>query len=255
MRLVTWNVNSIKARLPRVLEMLEAHAPDIAFLQELKCAEEGFPHLDLLAAGYESATHCGGRWAGVAVLARSDGPRISRVGCGLDGEARPDEARWVEATVGDLRVASVYVPNGRAVGTEEFADKLAFLDATAARMAAPDPPAVIAGDLNVTRTDADVWDAQAAHGSTHVTPEERERLEAILRAGLVDGFRAHEPDRRQFTWWDYRAGAFHRDLGMRLDYLLLAPRLAERLRWCGIDRELRKGPKPSDHAPLIAELG
>lgn len=261
MRLVTWNVNSIRARLPRLLELLEAHAPDVACLQELKCADEGLPRLELEAAGYSVvAAHCGGRWAGVAILARH-GAEVSDVRFGLGGEARPDEARWVEASVdgpdiGGLRVASTYVPNGQAVGTPQFIDKLAFLDAMAARQESPDPPEVIAGDLNVARADTDVWDpsAFASADATHVTREERDRLERLLSTGLVDAYRRVDPDGRHFTWWDYRAGAFHRGMGMRIDYLLMAERVASRLRSCGIDRDFRKGPKPSDHAPLLADL-
>ncbi|MDP9384714.1 MAG: exodeoxyribonuclease III, partial [Actinomycetota bacterium] len=170
---------------------------------------------------------------------------------GLPGEAAPDEARWVEASAGGLRIASVYVPNGRGLDSPEFPRKLAFLDAMRDRAGELD---VVAGDLNVTRDDLDVYDPAAFAGSTHVTPEERGRLEAVLEAGLVDAYRALHPGEVGYTWWDYRQGHFHRKLGLRIDYLLLGPRLAGGLRSCGIDRNYRKGSKPSDHAPLLAEL-
>jgi exodeoxyribonuclease-3 len=170
---------------------------------------------------------------------------------GLPGEVAPDEARWVEARVAGLLVASAYVPNGRGLDSPEFPKKLAFLEAARERAGELD---VLAGDLNVTAGDLDVYDPQAFAGSTHVTEEERSRLRAILEAGLVDSFRALHPDAVGYTWWDYRQGHFHRKMGLRIDFALLAPPLAERLVACGIDRNYRKGTKPSDHAPLLVEL-
>ena len=250
MDLVTWNVNSLKARIPRVLEFLEQFAPDVLCLQETKAEAATFPALELQAAGYESHHHSAGRWAGVAILARK-GLALENPTCGLAGEMVPSEARWCEATVGGLRIASVYVTNGREIGTPPFEEKLAFLDAMAAR--APHVDAIL-GDFNVAPTDADVYDPAAFVGSTHVTPEERSRLEAILDKGFVDAYRHLHPDTPQFTWWDYRQGHFHRGLGMRLDLALLREELAPRLRRCGIERDYRKGTKPSDHAPLVVEL-
>jgi exodeoxyribonuclease III len=253
MRLVTWNVNSLKARLPRVLELLDTHAPDLVFLQETKCTAEAFPHAELEAAGYRGVDHSGGRWAGVALLAPLGVP-VDDVACGLPGEVAADEARWVEATVGDVRAASVYVPNGREIGTEPFVQKLAFLEAMAARVRTHDgPPLVVAGDVNVCLTDLDVHTPSLV-GTTHITEEERSRLRAVLGAGLVDAYRHLHPDEVGYTWWDYRAGHFHKGIGLRLDLVMLDPALAERLVHCGIDRGFRKGPKPSDHAPLLAEL-
>jgi len=248
--LVTWNVNSLKARLPRVLEFLGERSPDVVCLQETKSEAVAFPLLDLAAAGYEALHHSAGRWAGVAILAR-DGLALEAPACGLPGERMPDEARWCEATVGGLRIASVYVTNGRAIGTPPFEEKLAFLDAMAARASSVD---AILGDFNVAPSDDDVYDPAAFVGSTHVTTEERERLEAILAAGFVDAYRHLHPDEQQFTWWDYRQGHFHRGLGMRLDLALVRTELAGRLRSCGIVRDYRKGLKPSDHAPLVVEL-
>ena len=256
MKLATWNVNSLNARLPRVLEVLEAHRPDLVFLQETKCDPGAFPVDALAQAGYAAAHHSGGRWAGVALLA-PQGTGIGEVCNGLAGEPAVDEARWLEAGVGGIRAVSVYVPNGRAVGTPTFADKLRFLDAAAERVAelAAAGEVAIAGDFNVCPSDLDVYDPAAFAGSTHVTPEERERFAALLEAGVVDAFRELHPGEPGFTWWDYRQGHFHRKMGLRIDAFLLSPGLAGRLESCGIDRGFRKGPKPSDHAPLLAELG
>jgi exodeoxyribonuclease III len=254
-KLVTWNVNSLPARMPRVLEFLEKFEPDVALLQETKTADDAFPESELREAGYHSAHHSAGRWAGVAILAREQPTDVS---AGLPGELRADEARWIEATVGDVRFASAYVTNGRAVGTEWFDEKLAFLDAMARRVEelTAGPPLIAGGDFNVTRDDRDVYDPAAFAGETHVTPDERERLEAIMqRGGLVDAYRELHPDEVQYTWWDYRQGHFHKNLGLRIDYALVAEQLAPRLRECGMVRDFRKGkPTPSDHAPLLVEL-
>lgn len=252
MRLATWNVNSLNVRLPRVLEFLDAHAPDVVLMQETKTEPDAFPTGALRDAGYESAHHSAGRWAGVAIAAREG---IEDVAAGLHGEPARDEARWLEATVGGTRFVSVYVPNGRAVGTPTYDDKLRFLEAAAERVRAlAGGPLAVGGDFNVCPTDLDVYDPAAFVGSTHVTPEERERFAALLEAGTVDAFRELHPDEPGFTWWDYRQGHFHRKMGLRIDAILLSPPLAGGLRTAGIDRNFRKGPKPSDHAPLLAEL-
>ena len=251
MKLVTWNVNSLKVRLPRLLELLAEHRPGVVLLQETKTEAAAFPHAELEAAGYHAVEHSAGRWAGVAIAAPLDVPITGRT-AGLPGEAAPDEARWLEADVGGLRVASAYVPNGRAPDHPEFANKLAFFDAIAERAAAVD---VVAGDLNVTRDDRDVYDPAAFAESTHVTPAERSRLEAILeRGGLVDAYRHLHPEDVGYTWWDYRQGHFHRKMGLRIDFVLLREALAARIVSAGIDRTYRKGTKPSDHAPLLVEL-
>jgi exodeoxyribonuclease-3 len=197
-RLVTWNVNSLKVRLPRVLEFLELHEPDVVCLQETKCEPGAFPVAELAAAGYGAVHHSGGRWAGVAILAR-DGLTLENETRGLPGEVVDDEARWVEATVGGVRVCSVYVVNGREVGSEWFDAKLRFLEAMASRagtLGEAELPVVIAGDMNVAPGDADVYDPAAFAAETHVTPDERSRLQAVLDAGgLVDAYRALHPDR------------------------------------------------------------
>jgi exodeoxyribonuclease-3 len=251
-KVATWNVNSLKVRMPRVLEFLEQHEPDLLLLQETKTEPDAFPTLELEAAGYRAAHHSAGRWAGVAICAREEIPEVC---AGLDGEPAVDEARWLEASVGGVRVVSVYVPNGREVGSPFYEDKLRFLDAAAVRveqLAAE--PLIVGGDFNVCPTDLDVYDPAAFAGATHVTPPERERFARLLEAGVVDAFRELHPDEPGFTWWDYRQGHFHRKMGLRIDALLLSPPVAARLESCGIDRDFRKGPKPSDHAPLLAEL-
>ena len=257
MRVATWNVNSLKMRMPRVLELLDEHRPDLVCLQETKSEPQAFPEAELEEAGYATVHHSAGRWAGVAVLARA-GARIENVCAGLEGEPARDEARWIEADVDGVRAVSVYVPNGQAVGAPAFADKLRFLEAIAERvpeLLAGEQPVVIAGDFNVCRTDRDVYDPQAFAGDTHVTEEERSRFEAILDAGLVDCFRRLHPDATAYTWWDYRAGNFHKGLGLRIDYILATPDLADRVERCGMARDYRKGKKPSDHAPLMAQIG
>jgi exodeoxyribonuclease III len=251
-KLVSWNVNSLKVRMPRVLELLEAHRPDLLFLQETKCEPDAFPALELEAAGYRAVHHSGGRWAGVALAARHD---LGEVRAGLEGEPGRDEARWIEATVGGVRAVSVYVPNGRAVDTPTYEDKLRFLEAAGERIRElGEGPLVVAGDFNVCPTDLDVYDPKAFVGETHVTEAERERFAALLKAGTVDAFRQLHPEEPGFTWWDYRQGHFHRGMGLRIDAFLLSPPVAGRLESCGIDRDFRKGPKPSDHAPLLCEL-
>ncbi|HEX4364432.1 MAG TPA: exodeoxyribonuclease III [Solirubrobacteraceae bacterium] len=257
MRLVTWNVNSLKARLPRVLELLAAQAPDVVCLQETKCEASAFPLAELQDAGYEAVHQSAGRWAGVAILAR-EGLGLTEPQPGLPGESRAEEARWIEATVGGSRVVSTYVPNGREVGSPTYEEKLGFLDATAARvaqLAAGTAPLVVAGDFNVAPADIDVYDPAAFAGSTHVTAAERSRIDGILSAGdLVDAYRTLHPDAQQFTWWDYRQGHFHRGMGLRIDLVLVSQALAGAIAHAGIERDFRKGNKPSDHAPLTVVL-
>jgi exodeoxyribonuclease-3 len=251
---VTWNVNSLRARLPRVLELLDLHRPDVACLQETKCTIDNFPTAELEAAGYRAHHESAGQWAGVAILAKE--PReLSDPAAGLPNDPVATEARWCEASVDGIRFVSTYVPNGRTLDSPEFPRKLAFLDAAAARVGAIDGPLLMAGDMNIAPADADVYDPAAFVGSTHVTADERARLAAILDAGgLVDAYRQVHPDDRQFTWWDYRAGNFHKGLGLRIDLALVSAGLADHLQECGIDRNFRKGSKPSDHAPLLVRF-
>jgi exodeoxyribonuclease III len=253
-KIATWNVNSLTVRLPRVLEFLELHKPDLLLMQETKVDPDKFPDLALAEAGYHAVHHSAGRWAGVAIAAPTS-IELTDVRTGLDGEPDADEARWLEATAGSLRVVTTYVPNGRAVDSPFYEGKLRFLDAAAERIRAlSDGELAVAGDFNVCPADIDVYDPAAFVGETHVTPAERERFQALLDAGTVDAYRAVHPDEVGFTWWDYRAGHFHKKMGLRIDAILLSPPVAAQLSECGIDRNFRKGPKPSDHAPLLAEF-
>ena len=253
MEFVTYNVNSITTRLERVHALLAESSPDVALLQETKVSE--FPQLGFADLPYEVFDHSGGRWAGVAMLVREDHD-VSDVAIGLAGQPSPTEARWIEADVDGVRIASVYVPNGRQVGSDAYFEKLDFLDAMIAWARSVEGPAVVAGDMNVCLTDADAWDPAKLHGGTHVTPEERRRVTSILEAGFIDVFRVVEPGEPGFTWWDYRAGAFHKGMGLRIDLALahgLSPSEAR------VGREWRKptrvpGTKPSDHAPLFFTL-
>lgn len=257
MRLISWNVNSLKARWPRVPELLEAHAPDVVCVQESKLAADAFPHEQLAALGYAAVESSEGRWNGVALLVR-EGLSVSDVTTELPGNPVPQEARWVEATVDGVRVISVYVPNGREVASEWYPRKLEFLAAMRERLAVlvAEGPTVVAGDFNVAPEDQDVWDLAAfPEGSTHVTAPERDAVRAIVDLGMTDAQRAVLPSGEAFTWWDYRGGAFHRGHGLRIDLALVAGLEVVAVE---VDRVARRnneaGDKPSDHAPLVVDL-
>lgn len=259
---MSWNVNSLRARLPRVLELLDERRPDVLCLQETKCAPDQLPREALAEAGWRVVDHSGGRWNGVAVVVPAAGPEPTDVVAGLAGEPVAADARWIEAVVGDLTVVSVYVPNGKDPGHPDYGVKLAFLEAMAARagVLSRRGPLAIVGDVNVCPTDDDVWDPEAFAGHTHVTDAERAALQAVLDAGgLLDSHRAlHGTGERAFTWWDYRAGSFHKDLGLRIDLAMLDHGTLARVHRMGVDRQYRKngpgGAKPSDHAPLVVDL-
>ena len=255
MRIATWNVNSLKARQDRLEEWLAYAQPDVMCLQETKVADDAFPALAFAGLGYEAVAHGSGRWNGVAILSRVGVEDVvDGFAPGVPGD---DEARLLTATCGGVRVATVYVPNGRLVGSDHYAYKLDWLGRLRQhleKVADPAEDVVVCGDFNVAPDDRDVWDPAMANGGTHVSEPEREALVEICRWGLTDVFRTRYQQDRLFTWWDYRAGAFHKHLGMRIDLLLASASLADRLDWILIDRNARKGKGPSDHAPLVAEF-
>jgi len=255
-RLVTWNVNSLKVRLERIEAWLAECQPDVVCLQETKLADTAFPAMAFSALGYESAHHGEGRWNGVAILSRVGLDDVV-AGFGDGGQADP-EARLITATCGGMRVLSAYVPNGRALDHEHYQYKLRWLERLVGHLdAAADPtsPVALCGDLNIAPADPDVWDAAALVDVTHVSVPERAALQRLLDWGLTDVFRDHYPDAdRLFSWWDYRAGNFHKGIGMRIDLVLGSAPLAEQVRWTLIDRNARKGKQPSDHAPLVVDL-
>lgn len=254
MRIATWNVNSVVARLPRLLQWLELARPDVLCLQETKVSDVQFPFDGISALGYDIAVHGTGRWNGVAVLSRVG---LDDVTQGLPGEPGfPElEARAISATCGGTRVWSVYVPNGREIGTPAFEFKLEWLrvllDVLQPEIAKG--KLAVCGDFNVAPTDGDVWDPLAFVGSTHVTEQERAAICSLSDLGLVD-IQPRALKGRPFSYWDYRAGNFHKGLGMRIDLVLLSRTLASRVEDAYIDRDARKGTLPSDHAPVVVDV-
>ena len=256
MRIATWNVNSVKQRIPRLLPWLEERRPDVVCLQETKLADDAFSDLlreELAGRGYDVAAHGEATWNGVAILSRVGIEDVVLGLAGAPGFPHP-EARALSATCGGIRVFSVYVPNGREPGSEHYEYKLAWLAALRDAVAAGPEATVVCGDINIAPTDEDVFDPDAYAGETHVTAPERAALAELQALGLRDVVRDRWPGERVFTYWDYRAGMFHRDLGMRIDLILAAAPVAERVRAAWVDRKARKGKGPSDHAPVLADL-
>jgi exodeoxyribonuclease-3 len=256
MRLATWNVNSIGSRLPRLLDWLATTQPDIVALQETKCTAAAFPRTELVRSGYEAAEHGTGRWNGVALLSRVGLADVRR-GLAEEPGNPAVEPRALAATCGGIRVWSVYVPNGRVPDSEHYAYKLAWLEALRATVAAELPrrsPLVVCGDFNVAPTDADVWDPAAFTHSTHVTPAERAELAQLRGLGLTDVRPRPLKGPNPFTYWDYRAGMFHKDMGMRIDHVYADHALAAQVQDAYVDREARKGTGPSDHAPVVVDI-
>ncbi len=262
-RIATWNVNSVLARTPRLIEWLGLAEPDVLCLQELKTTSDGFPHDEVNALGYEVAAYGTGRWNGVAILSRVG---IADVREGLLGEPgyQPEDAmleavepRAIGATCGGVRVWSVYVPNGREVGHSHYAYKLRWLAAlrdTAAEELAGGAPFAVLGDFNIAPTDADVWDPAAFVGLTHVTEPERAALTALLDLGLSDVHPRGMKYDTSFTYWDYRAGMFHKNQGMRIDLVYASAPIAAGVTDAYVDRDARKGKGPSDHAPVVVDF-
>jgi exodeoxyribonuclease-3 len=255
-RVATWNVNSVKQRVPRLLPWLDQRRPDVVCLQETKLADDAFVELlgaELDRRGYAAAVHGEGRWNGVAILSRVGLDEVATGIAGAPGFPHP-EARAVSATCGGIRMHSVYVPNGRVPDSDHYQYKLAWLAALEQAVGAGPEAAMVCGDMNIAPTDADVFDPLAYVGQTHVTPPERAALASLQALGLRDVVRDRWPTERVFTYWDYRAGMFHKDLGMRIDLVLASGPVAGRVRAAWVDRHARKGTGPSDHAPVIVDL-
>jgi exodeoxyribonuclease-3 len=256
MRIVTWNVNGLRARLDFVLHWLRDRQPDVVGLQELKLADDQFPHAALESAGYRAVTHGQKAWNGVAIVSRMP---VEVTQEGLSGQEERG-ARLLTARVGGLSFTTVYVPNGKSVEHEDFERKLAWLDSLLEHLRAehsPTEPVVVCGDLNLCPAALDSWDERRFAGSIFHTDGERERFRRLLEWGLCDVFREQHPQTQAFSWWDYRGGAFHREQGLRIDFLLATASVTARVRSAEIDRDYRKkknGLTPSDHAPVVADL-
>jgi exodeoxyribonuclease III len=255
-RIATWNVNSAKQRMPRLLAWLDERGPDVVCLQETKLTDEAFAQLlgeELSQRGYEAAAHGEPGWNGVAILSKVG---LEDVATGLAGAPGfpHAEARAVSASCDGIRVHSVYVPNGRTPDSEHYKYKLAWLGALGDVVQVGPEAVVVCGDMNIAPTDIDVFDPEAYIGQTHVTPPERAALAELGELGLRDVVRERWPEEQVFTYWDYRAGMFHQNLGMRIDLVLAAPIVADRMKAAWVDRQARKGTGPSDHAPVIVDL-
>jgi exodeoxyribonuclease III len=255
-RVATWNVNSVKQRMERLLPWLDQRRPDVLCLQETKLTDDAFDQLlggELAGRGYEVARHGEAQWNGVAILSRVG---LEEVVSGLpDGPGFPhQEARALSARCGGIRVHCVYVPNGREPDSDHYRYKLAWLEALRKTVAGDAENAMVCGDVNIAPADIDVFDPAAFVGHTHVTPPERTALAELEALGLRDVVRDRWPTERVFTYWDYRAGMFHQDLGMRIDLILAGAAVADRVRAAWVDRQARKGSKPSDHAPVMVDL-
>lgn len=256
MRVATWNVNSIKARLPFVLGWLNAREPDVVCVQELKVADDEFPHAEIEGAGYHCAVHGQPRWNGVAVLSRKPATVLQR---GLPG-AEDQGARLITVDVDGIAVTSVYVPNGKTVEHPDYVAKLAWLDhfgEYVEDLVDPSSPHVIGGDFNLVPGPLDSWDPARFEGTIFHTDDEIARYTRVLDAGLEDLYRCVHPEGTMFSWWDYRAGSFHKNQGLRIDFLLATAPVRDVVDTIGVDREYRKkqgGETPSDHAPVIADL-
>ena len=258
MIIATWNVNSVRQRLDHLLAYLKEQEPDVLCLQELKCQDDAFPRLEVESAGYNVAVHGQKTFNGVAILSK----RPVEVRTGLPGDENDAHARYIEATVPDgdriVRVASIYLPNGNPVGTEKYPYKLAWMDRliTHARdLLKLEEPLVLAGDYNVIPSPRDCYDPAAWANDALFLPQTREKFRTLLNLGLTDALRAVTDEAGLYTFWDYQAGAWQRNNGIRIDHLLLSPQAADKLKSVAIDKDMRALEKPSDHVPVRIELG
>jgi exodeoxyribonuclease III len=251
MKIVAWNINSLRKRQDRLFEWLEKTKPDVVCLQETKCTDEQFPALALKAAGYDSAYHGEKSYNGVAILSKSE---LGRVRAALCDEVVDPQARVIAANVGKIRVYSIYAPNGQAVGSVAYQYKLSWYQRLRDCLARESDPLVVCGDFNVAPEDIDVYDPELWRGAIMCSDAERAAFQTLKQIGLRDTFRLHHQDTGHFTWWDYRMLAFPKNRGLRIDAVLATESLAEKCMAAGIDREMRKGKDPSDHAPIWAEF-
>ena len=255
-RIATWNVNSLKVRLPRVEEWLAEVQPDVVCMQETKLADDAFPALTFQGLGYESVHHGQGQWNGVAILSKVGIDDVVANFAPASGEPDPD-ARIITARCGGLRCSSVYVPNGRSLDNDHYQYKLRWLAQLKRHLDAvgsPDEPFVVTGDFNIAPDDRDVYDPSKFVDATHTSQAERDLLADLESWGLSDLFRQHYEQDRLYSWWDYRAGDFHQGRGLRIDLVLGTRAVAERAAWSIVDRNARKGTSPSDHAPVVVDL-
>lgn len=255
MKAATWNVNSVRARLPAVLDWLRRAEPDVVMLQEIKTVDEAFPRAEIEDLGFNVAVHGQKSYNGVAILSREP---LEDVEPGLPGDESDTQARYLEATVGPVRFASIYLPNGNPVDTDRFAYKLAWMERLEARardLLALEMPVVLAGDYNVVPSDDDVHDPAAWADDALCRPEARSRFRSILNLGYMDAFRIFDSTPHRYSFWDYQGGAWHKDHGVRIDHLLVSPWAADRLVDAGIDTAPRGRPKASDHTPVWLEIG
>jgi exodeoxyribonuclease-3 len=255
MRIATWNVNSVKARLPFVLHWLDARKPDVACLQELKVTAESFPYEVFRERGYHCSLHAQSQWNGVAVISREPAEIVQG---GLPG-AEDLGARLVTVRTGELSATSVYVPNGKTLAHEDYQTKLQFMAHLGEYVRSLDTAqkALVAGDFNICPTDLDSYAPEYLANQIFHTKAERDAIGALFAAGFHDVYRTLVPEGRMFSWWDYRAGCFHKNQGLRIDLLLASPPLLAAVKEVWIDRDYRKkkdGAIPSDHAPVIADL-
>ncbi len=255
MKIVTWNVNSVKSRLEHLKKYLQEFTPDVLLLQELKCIDENFPYMEIEDLGYNVAVHGQKTYNGVAILSKHPLEDVKRGldGAGLNGQNPDEQARYIEAVTGGFRVACVYVPNGQEFGSDKFDYKMRFYDRLhkhATELLSYGEKLVIGADYNVAPTDLDIYDPVSLAGSICFHPAEQEKFRALEFLGLTDAFRALHPARQQFSWWDYRGGAWQNGKGYRIDHLLCSPEAADCLKSCETEDTPRGWEKPSDHAPV-----
>ena len=256
MKIATFNVNSVNARLPRLLEWLDEAKPDVVLLQEIKCIDDNFPVLEIKELGYNIASHGQKSYNGVAILSRFE---ISDIRCGLPGDDNDIQARYIEATINGLRIASIYLPNGNPIDTDKFSYKLSWMDRlinhVRNNLLSLEMPIILGGDYNIVPDDRDIFDADGWADDALCRPESRQRFYSLLNLGLTEAWRAMHPNAaHKYSYWDYVKGRWQKDDGLRIDHFLLSPQAADRLISCEIDKSPRGREKASDHTPVICQI-